>query len=123
MRVHLRPQIEPDRHWYASAYLRAVKRTVAAVVLTFWLLQESLPELIRVVNLSVTGTEVLPMRDPDPRVVALVFDAVPYSLDGPYYVRLVEYAAGVFQGIVGTLLVAAGLIALLCHLVVSFRRQ
>jgi len=121
MPASARPQIEPDRHWYVSAYGRALKRVVAAVLLTF-------------VCFSVSGgaekswarvTGYSPFTRPH---LSTGYDQtlnglLPFRAVEPVYVQFADYVVSVVQSPVIAVIGLAGLVTLTFHLEMSLRRR
>lgn len=122
MPAHARPQIEPDRYWYLSAYGRALKRIVAAVVLTFACFRYS--EGAAYVWYSVTGHH--PFHQPlytDQPVDQTLNGILPFRVLEPVYVQFGDYVGSVAQSPVTVVLVLAGLFTLVFHIWISLRRR
>jgi len=126
MRTHARPQIEPDRQWYVSAYYRAVKRAVAVAVFAFLCLQDSTQSVRAMAIEQARGRFATIPFWKDQAVWAIARDLleswVPFSLTAPGVVQLSEYLANVFLGPIGVTLAVAGLLTAIVHIGVRRRR-
>jgi|GEM_PF-6494390 len=126
MPAHARPQIAPDRHWYVSAYARAVKRAVAVAFLAFLCLDYSTQGMrsMAIEQAQSRFTTIPFWRDPAVGAIArdLLEGWLPFSPIAPGVVQLSEHLTNVFLGPIGVVLAVAGLFTVVVHVVIRRRR-
>lgn len=127
MPAHARPQIAPDRHWYVSAYVRAVKRTVAVAVLAYVCLHYNTQSMraMAIEQARDRFTTIPIWKYPAVGAIArdLIESWVPFSPTAPGLVQMSEYLANVFFGPIGGVLGLVGLLTVTVHRWVGRRRS